>query len=206
MSTIMTIRHHINRLAPGELFTTRDLLRYGTRTAVDQATHKLNKQAYVERLARGVFRKPPHDLKKVSPLEVALAKAKAFGRIILEDANVADDFGIAGNIDGNNCICFITTGSTSTFKVGGITVYSRHASPRKIQLGNSRAARVVRAIWRLTKRRTDQQVVTNACTPLNRVEKDEIMNMASWLPEWLRRYFYARLRIVPRPTKEQRLR
>ena len=84
MTTSISIRSHIDKLQYGAMFTTRQLLTYGTRKAVDHCIARLLKVEYMQRLARGVFVKLQCGEKpKESPFEVAEFKAAAFGKRIL---------------------------------------------------------------------------------------------------------------------------
>ncbi|MBI4533459.1 MAG: type IV toxin-antitoxin system AbiEi family antitoxin domain-containing protein, partial [Candidatus Melainabacteria bacterium] len=55
MFTSSFIKRHIYRLPLDKIFSTRDFLIYGSRTAVDQTLAKLVKKGMIIRLARGVF-------------------------------------------------------------------------------------------------------------------------------------------------------
>src|SRR5215472_17318307 len=83
METIHLIRVHITRLQQNAIFTTRDFLCYGTRSAVDTALHRLIKKAMILRIARGVFIKWTMEAFRGDNLpnarEVARTKALAFG-------------------------------------------------------------------------------------------------------------------------------
>lgn len=74
------IRKHIGLLNPGELFTTRDLLSYGSRNAVDRCTYLMVKAGIFTRLAYGVFVVTAGRRSIYSVDEVAECKARAFGR------------------------------------------------------------------------------------------------------------------------------
>lgn len=76
------IRQFANSLPRGEIFTTRQLLSFGTRGAVDQAVLTLVNQRYLERLARGVFRLYDDDNEEVPASTIAFHKARGFGKTL----------------------------------------------------------------------------------------------------------------------------
>jgi len=78
MSCIDAIRSAINSLPDTAIFTTRDMIRFGFRNNVDQCMSRLVKAKLICRLVRGVFIKAGTGRR--STLEVALVKARSFGR------------------------------------------------------------------------------------------------------------------------------
>lgn len=80
------IRKHLALLKPGEIFTTRDLLSYGRRTAVDGTTYQLVKDGYLTRLAFGVFVVTHTCNRSYTAEEVVTRKALAFGKVLYAHA------------------------------------------------------------------------------------------------------------------------
>lgn len=128
MQVSIQIRAYISGLAEGKLFTTRELLNYGSRAAVDQALHRLVAKGQIVRMARGVFVKESEGRFRPAVSEVALAKARSFGK----------DF--YGQIGGSCSRCkstpqlespelqseplaFICSGAPSSFDCGGQRVF-----------------------------------------------------------------------------------
>jgi hypothetical protein len=71
------ILSHIMQLRADSIFTTREVLQYGRRSAVDQCLYLLVKKNMIRRLASGVFIRDPHANPSVE--EIARIKAAAFG-------------------------------------------------------------------------------------------------------------------------------
>lgn len=75
------IRYNVKE---GDMFTTRELLRYGNRNAIDQILYRLVKAGIIIRLAWGVFvRQDDYQDSRIplpGPMEVARVKARAFCR------------------------------------------------------------------------------------------------------------------------------
>ena len=72
------IQRHIRMLPARQIFTTREVLIYGTRTAVDSALSRMVEREVIARLARGVFVRD--DSAEPTVAEIASAKAKAYGK------------------------------------------------------------------------------------------------------------------------------
>lgn len=86
MYTTTRIRQYIFTLPPRRMFTTRDVLHCGKRSAVDQCLHMLIKNGMIIRLARGVFMRPVADSDLPSRAQIAVVKARAFGRRIINQS------------------------------------------------------------------------------------------------------------------------
>jgi len=96
MAASSLIRRHILTLPEGGTFTTRDVLCFGTRAAVDQALSRMVKARKIRRLARGVFAKDPSYSEEYSLFEIAKLKAQAFGRKITQHPwTIASELGMA---------------------------------------------------------------------------------------------------------------
>src|SRR5271155_2175776 len=116
MGTTSNIISHINRLSKDQIFTTRELLSYGSRTAIDKALGRMVKSERIVRLCRGVFIRDP-GLKKPTALEVARAKAHAFGkRIAVYGANIAKELGLVDFFPTEPV--FLVSGRSSSFRYG----------------------------------------------------------------------------------------
>lgn len=125
MSAKTNIRAFIESLDKDTIITTRDLLGFGTRRAVDNAVSDLVKRGEIVRIMPGVFSLPGSQ-RKVSLKELAIIKAESFGHQISEHT-----FDLASEIPDNE-VWFATTGSNSSFKFGSITIKFKPTSRRKI--------------------------------------------------------------------------
>lgn len=76
------IRKHLSLLKPGEIFTTRDLLSYGRRSAVDKTLVLMVQSGYLTRLAFGVFVVTHTSKPFYTVAEIVERKALAFGKVL----------------------------------------------------------------------------------------------------------------------------
>ncbi len=186
MFTAAHIKRHIARLPKGQIFTTREFLCYGSRSAVDQSICRLVNAGRIERLARGVFVVPRSGARLPTPLEVATAKARAFGKEILQhgaDAAVAS--GLAKFR--NQGAIYVTNGPSSSFRYGDKIIQFKRIAPRKIVCGDTLVGLVIRAIWHLGKMSHSWAIAQAAIYALGRTEKEQLRQNAGFMPAWMSR-------------------
>src|SRR5277367_596139 len=112
MYTATLIRRHIHQLKEDKPFSVRDFLNYGSRNAVDQVFHRLVKSGQIIRVARGLFVK--HTSPMPSILDVALAKALAFGKtIVTHGSQAAHQLSLCANTADESV--YACNGSSSSF-------------------------------------------------------------------------------------------
>lgn len=186
----MSVQAHIirafNRLGIDELLTTRQLLGWGSRAAVDQATYQLVKSGWIIRVARGVFMRKGSRMPTV--LEVAKAKAQAFGKQVYEHgANIAKQLGFAPR-EGRRTT-FLCTGRSSSFRFGKIVIRFVGTSPRKLAGGDALSGKAIRAMWNLGKNTCTPEMLSSTYSNWGPAE-EEIHELASLLPEWMNNLFY----------------
>ena len=138
MDTALFIRRHINLLKDDKPFSIRDFLNYGPRNAVDQVFHRLVKSGRIIRIARGVFIKETSP--KPSILDVALTKAKAFGkRLFVHGSQAAFELRLWANpmteATGGEAV-YACDGASSAFRFGDTLIRFINTSARKRSLVN----------------------------------------------------------------------
>jgi hypothetical protein len=190
MSAIDAIRQHYSRLSSEMLFTTRDLLGYAPRAAIDNATHTLVKYGELIRVARGVFARPERT-SVITISEIASVKARSFGRVIISHAaDVACELGLVGDDKRNPEPTFATNGRTSSFRFGPIRIHFKGTSPRQITLGESKEGRTIRGLCYMGKERLKPEAVESAIDKLSDAERVEAGSLCRFMPTWLSQYFY----------------
>lgn len=154
------IRRHLRTLEIDQPFTTRELLNYGNRSAIDNCIYRLIQEGEIYRITRGVFvraksgGKRPHFTQR----EIAEVKANSFGRKLhTHPFKKAKEIAIRLGLirPGQKWIkeceelesTYETSGPSSSFMFEGKRVYFKKTTRRKIQLGDSKAGLVIRALW-----------------------------------------------------------
>jgi hypothetical protein len=186
MSTTARIFQAINRLALGQLLTTRDLLGMGTRAAIDQSVYRLVKSGFIVRVARGVFMR--RNSPQPSAWQVACAKAKAFCKEIYQHgADVAKELGFAN--EGNQSPAFACSGRSTSFRFGEQVIRLVGMSPRKLHQGDNLSGQVIRALWHLGKAQCTTGLIA-LTYPRWSEAVAEIHASAKALPHWMNNLFY----------------
>ncbi|MCW5821801.1 MAG: hypothetical protein KIT34_03305 [Cyanobacteria bacterium TGS_CYA1] len=196
------IRRHLRTLEIDEPFTTRDLLNYGNRSAIDDCIYRLIQEGTLHRITRGVFvkRRDNGSHPVFTQREVAEIKAGSFGRKLQthpfkKAKEIAIRLGLIrpGQKWIGECEKLETTyeisGPSSSFMYLGKRIYFKKTTRRKIQLGDSRAGLVMRAIWyngfwnRFAVWGFDAQ--RKAYQGLYGRDRDEIHQSSRLMPAWL---------------------
>jgi hypothetical protein len=181
---------HILELSPTTIFTTREVLQYGRRAAVDQCLRRLVQANFICRLARGVFVRDP-ELKPPAE-QIAQTKAAAFGKRIYQHAtDILHGLGIVLTkpLEKN---LFATNGHSSQFESIQGTLKFQGVAQRKGKLCETKAGRRVFALWYLGDNHLTAKVVRNACRDLNRSDREDLRLCSSLMPGWLHEFLYGR--------------
>jgi Family of unknown function (DUF6088) len=180
------IGRFVQFLDDGQIFTTRDCLVFGMRSAVDNALSRLVKMERIRRLARGVFAKDSTFRRVYSDLEIATAKAESFGRRIVEaplniENTRSGDFGKP--VEART---FYIDGHSSQFKIGENIISFKQTTKRKMQLALTIAGEAARAVWNLGQTNGgDGQALMRAITWFHRNDRIDLRKNIRWMPAWL---------------------
>jgi hypothetical protein len=189
MCTSSFIKRHILELPKGMIFSTRDLLNYGRRSAVDQCLYRLVKTGRIIRLAWGLFMTENSDNAPPSSLQVAREKAKAFGKQILTDAiDTAKVLGLTA-FGSNQSIAYAIQGHSSSFKYGQISIHFKGTCARKISLGDSAVGLAIRALWQMGRRDCNKLTIARATNQFSRVERQQFRQSCHLMPAWMTNIF-----------------
>jgi|GEM_PF-1460494 len=198
MSTIRRIRSYLASLDPELLLTTRDLLGFGTRSAVDNAVSRLVYREELYRIIPGVFRLPGRT-RKVSLHELATVKARSFGRTLIKHAaDIAFELDISSCSRPANEVWFATSGNTSSFKIGHLRVRFKPTCLRRMTLADTPFGQVIRALCYLGKKKVSPQLFLTATRNLREPIEKPVGHPFWYFPAWLGDMFY---RLGPRPPR-----
>jgi hypothetical protein len=179
----MYIRRHILRLKPTKLFTTRELLKYGKRAAVDQTLYRMVKEGFLKRVARGVFVRKLTKLPSIK--QIARAKAEAFGRTIYKHANrILKKMRLLNGAKPPKGVFAVNAHSSSFMTMYG-RVILKQIGPRKVRLCANKSGKMLYAFWHLGKDRCTELSVVDKTRRCNRAEKLELEKASALMPAWL---------------------
>jgi hypothetical protein len=194
--TISLIRRFVALLPPGKLFTTRAVLAFGSRSAVDTALFRLVNALVIRRLARGVFIRNDFPQHCPSEAEVARVKAESFGRrIATHGQKAAWELGLAPQMEDPHI--YAIDGRSSSFKYGDLTIRFKGLCPRKFAPGDGPAGLAVRALWHLGRRACDKATASQATASFQRTDRDELRRQAGLMAGWLLDLFGWPVRWLP---------
>jgi hypothetical protein len=179
MCTELIVRH-INSIQPTEIFTTRHMLIYGKRKAVDSALGRLVAGGEIHRLARGVF---VRDLSaNPTMVQIVEAKLKAWsGKVAIHAKKILSSFRLApGNYDN----LFVKDGSSSSFLTICGRAYFKNQCARKMRLYEDQVGRTAMAMWHL-RTKFFSGAVDVLTASFNRRDRERLMLSASLKPAWL---------------------
>jgi hypothetical protein len=187
----MGILDHISNLNPKTIFTTREVLHYGSRGAVDTCLYRLVKTGCIRRLARGVFiltagnGKPTID-------EIADKKAISFGRqiykyatTILQELQIVPDDKLQEKH-------FAIKGHSSRFVSCRGAVVFKGIAQRKAKLSETAVGQKVYALWHFGGDELIDKAVAIACRTSNKEDRSELKRSVSLMPAWLHEMFRER--------------
>lgn len=187
------IRQHMKALAEGQPVSTRSLLGYGSRAAVDQALSRLVKQEFLIRPVRGVYVRPKHNayVGAVPPSTAVIAQmlAQESGSTIqVHGAEAARRFGFSTQVPMRPI--YHTNGPSRKLHFGKLRMELMHVSPRKMILAGRPAGTALTALWYLGRGNVSSKAIRQIETQLSSEEYRELLQVVPLLPGWLREVFF----------------
>jgi len=170
MNTSEMIRQALSNMPQGAVFSSVDLLSAGTRSAVDQALHRMMKAGRIVRVGRGLYVSAGQP---VGAEAIATAVAKRTGEML----------GLAPFEGQRDVLEVPTSGPTRTVACAGHVVRFRRMSPKKVQLAATAKGRILLDLWT----RGQKNLTT---IEIKRATGDwlasEVNVYAAMIPAWLR--------------------
>jgi hypothetical protein len=169
----------------GKLLATRDFLGFGKRGAVDTALGRLVKKKLLARAARGVFYKPdPNETFAFTAVEIALVKARAFGKEVIEFPQAKGTTKIEELNFEQKLVA--STGSKSDFRVRGTQMLLNGRAHRKVRLGDTKVGTLALAYWRAGKKLARGQALTDSLLQgLTPTQINHLCAQFRLLPAWM---------------------
>lgn len=192
--TDASIGRFVCSVMQGTVFTTRELLVFGSRTAVDKSLSRRCARAEIVRLSSGVYLKPKIGDRDWRPnaQEIVEAKLAAFRKIAIPTAAaeaLAIRIALFHKADNNNShgeVRFDTNGATSSFRLyNGQTVRVQRISMRKFDLAQSDVGRMTRVLWEVADPMNLQENIRLLSQSLGREERKDVKLLLPLMPGWL---------------------
>ena len=183
------VKRHINKLAPEQIFTTRELLIYGTRSAVDAALSRLVRLGIITRLARGVFVRELRPNLTIE--EIARAKAVAFRKKIHQHPELAGTNSRqvreheGRSTEEKQSVTYLKGGHSSSFATVRGRVYLKGVCERKLHMLQNKVSQAALVLWQRGRRNCKSSDVSTVATRFNRQEKFQFWLTGASVPQWL---------------------
>lgn len=189
MTINLQIQTHIKTLLPGEPFTPKSLLRYGTRSHIDQVLTRLVRQGLIQREARGVYSKPIISRFTQQPIPSPLPKVLEtiaqtnHETIALHGAVAANYF----ELSTQNQLrpVYLTTGRSRVLTIGHQKVVLKHVSQKHLPLGNSKAGLAITAMRYLGRQGMNAALLQKIQAKLEPSEWQQVTSALGSQPAWL---------------------
>ncbi len=190
MSASVYIRRFIYSLEPEQMFTTKDVLQFGSRRAVDCALRRLVKKGIITRLSSGVFQYGDETSTRPSPLEVATIKAKNYGKkLTIHGRDVATQFKLTESNPKADTLELWVDGASSSFRYGKLKIVFQSANKRKLRLIKKGGPGLsLAALWHLGKKKVTKSEILR-CLPKNANEKEQLKTALKDVPQWLLAFY-----------------
>jgi hypothetical protein len=171
------------RLPATQIFTTRELLQYGKRSAVDQALYRMVQSGFIIRLARAVFVRDASFEPTVQ--EIAEAKMTAWNKAIFTHADDLLSAMKLAHETASNVHVVAVDGPSSSFDTIAGRVELKGIGCRRVKLNETKVGQIVYALWHIGKRLCTEREVVVATQSLSRSERDDLRRSTAMMPAWL---------------------
>ena len=194
------IRTHMAATPEGQPVSTRSLLAYGSRAAVDQALSRLVKQEYLIRPVRGVYVRPERSVYvgvvPPDPMEVARVLAEPYGGMVqVQGAEAALMMGFSTQVPMHHV--FQTSGPSRKLRLGRLQVTLKHVAPGRLALAGRPAGVALTALCYLGPNAVTSRVLEKTRSRISKEEFEVLRNATQFMPEWLRRAFVTHREVHP---------
>lgn len=188
MNTISdTIMQRVKRRGRGNLFTSKDFLDLGTRTAIDKALSRLAANGVLRRLARGLYDYPKKHklLGSLWPNINDIAKTIANdsnSQLQLTGAQAIYSLGLTTQMPTQ--AVFLTNGHSRKIKIGNTHLQLQHAKPAIMAGANQKVGLILQAIRYLGQNGLQDDKLQKLSSILTHQDKRELKRLARFAPTW----------------------
>jgi Family of unknown function (DUF6088) len=176
----------------GSVYVPSDFFDFGTREAVAQVLHRLEKKGVLRRLARGVYDFPKRhpSLGLLSPPPDAIAAALAGRdrtRLQPAGAYAANALGLSEQVPAK--AVFLTDGPSRTVKIGPMTIQLRQTTPRNMAAAGRLSGLVIQAFRELGKEHVTPARIKQLKRTLPAEKRRELLKDLKLAPAWMHPLF-----------------
>jgi hypothetical protein len=179
----------IKKNGRGWVFSGKDFLDLGSRSAVDNALTALAQKGEVRRILRGLYYFPrtnPDLGGELSPHFDAVAHAiarKTGTRIEASGAAAANLLGLSTQVPAK--IVYLTNGTSRTYNVGNQNIVFKRVGPKDLSFKPGKSSLVLQAIRHLGKIHVDDTVIKHLRQQLSESDRKALLRDARYTSDWI---------------------
>jgi hypothetical protein len=185
MATCTSIIRRIFSSHPrGSLVCSREIVRYCEREPMDQAIFRMVRRGEIIRITNGVFVRSDSDKLNFSALEVAKAKARAYGKqLCAHGTRLAQQFSDTLQQVSNNLLGI--NRDTTKFNLVDRTVTLKRTSGRYEKLSDDKIGQAIKVLWAVGKNDINGKLIKKLTEDYTKEEFADLFSRSSLMPYWL---------------------
>jgi hypothetical protein len=182
------IRAHVRKAGRGSVFVPGDFTALGNRQSVDFALHRLVKEEFLRRLARGIYDYPKShpQLGLLSPSIEAIADALA-GRDKLRlqpsSAYAANLLHLTEQVPAR--VVFLTDGPSRQIKIGAREIALKRTTPKAMAAAGRMSGLVIQGLKYLGRQHVTTERVAPLRKLLNESDRKQLKDDVALAPAWM---------------------
>lgn len=182
------IKHYIKQHGEGWVFTSKDLVDFGSEDAVHVTLHRLKEKGEIERVSHGIYYSPKVNelLGKMPPDIRSVAKALADKykiRIQPSGAYAANLLGLSEQVPAK--VVYLTDGDEKKIKIGKMELIFKKTTPKNMAMAGKISGLVVQALKYLGQEHIDDKEINIIKQKLNDADKKILRTDARLAPVWI---------------------
>jgi len=190
------VKDYIQRHGEGWVFTSKDLMEFGSEEAIHVTLHRLKERGEIDRVAHGIYYLPKQNelLGKMPPDVRSVAKALADKyeiRIQPSGAYAANLLGLSEQVPAK--VVFLTDGENKKIKIGKLELIFKKTTPKNMALAGKISGLVVQALKYLGQEHIDDKKINIIKKKLKDSDKKILKEDARLAPVWIRKIINSKI-------------
>ena len=184
-----SVRHAVDGIARGTVFTSAQLLHCGSRAGVDQTLSRLVRDGTLKRVRRGLYVRPRVSRvageAPVSIEDVVRAVVTVTGETtMVHGATAANALGLSGQVPLQHV--YLTSGKSRVLYVGRTGVRFQHTSSRWLTLAGTQAGLAATALRYMGEGAVNEEIIDRVRRKIGDAQFALLCSTPRAVPAWLR--------------------
>ena len=172
----------------GSVYTSREFLDIGNRTAIDKGLSRLSKKGILRRIARGIYGYPERNAligeRSPNPETVAIALARRGGqKIVPSGATAANLLGLTNQVPAK--IEYLTEGPSRRIMINQLPIVLKQTTSLNMATAGRVTGTVIQALRFLRKEHVDNKTIDKLCARLSKEDKQQLLRDIRLAPAWM---------------------